>query len=107
MHPPNKENMFPPNMEKTCSLVHGVPTWGPNISQHFPPSVGAAPHHGGPSTPLSSHKALPPQGGAPQTSPKTAPTNRGILSPHAGTRCFLRLFLLKNFERSQNISGTL
>src|SRR6266511_4319855 len=73
---------------------HGAPL-SPNTFHHLwghPPTMGAPP------TPLSSHKALPPQGGAPQNSPKTAPTNRGILSPHAGTRCFPRLFLLKKLK---------
>jgi hypothetical protein len=58
-------------------------------------------------TTMAAIKGLPPQGGRPQNSPKTAPTIRGILSPHAGTRCFPRLLLLKIFERSQNISDTL
>src|SRR5215216_6073746 len=105
MHPPNKENMFPPNMEKTCSLVNGVPTWGPTISQHFPPFVGAAsPPWGPPNTFVQPQGTGPSRGGCPKKSQKIAPTNRGIFSPHAGTRCFPQLFLLKNFERSQNIS---
>src|SRR3989337_2100012 len=70
MHPPNKENMFPPNMEKTCSLVHGVPPWGPTFLPTFSTICGGCPPPwGAPQHLLSSHKGLPPQGEAPQNSP--------------------------------------
>ena len=60
--------MLPPNKGKTCSLVHGAPTWGPTTSQHFPPFVGAAPHHGGgPNTFVQPQGAAPSRGGAPKT----------------------------------------
>jgi hypothetical protein len=38
---------------------------------------------------------LPPKGGA----PTKQPTNHGILSPHAGTRCFPRPFLPKKIRK--------
>src|SRR3990170_7708090 len=96
-HVPTKhgENMFP------CP-------WCSPMGPHLPPNTlhhlwRLPPTMGGPQHLLSSHKGLPPKG----RRPKTAPTSRGILSPHAGIRCFPRLLLLKNSGRSQNISGTL
>src|SRR6266536_5067745 len=59
-HVPTKhgENMFP------CP-------WCSHMGPHYLPTLsticgGCRPHHGPPPTPLSSHKALPPQGGAPK-----------------------------------------
>ena len=70
MHPPNKETCSHQTWRKHVPLSMVFPHGAPPSSQHSPPFVEAAPHHGGPPQHLlSSHKGLPPQGEAPQNSP--------------------------------------